>query len=246
MRGWKALIVLLGVTGALTAVGAWALAAYLVPTIIPIGPLWPARPSDPWLAACCLIGGSLTAFAVDYSPTWTTRLPLMSDAGTAASLSGAAIGALVATASIASADPTDPLAILIIAAVSIIFAALAWRRIRSAKRETRTHGDNIVRRNALHETGTRVQGVVEHVHFHNTWLGDHPLFSVTVSYPTPSGQQQATGQLYTPIPDAPIAGGTVFVWFTADGGDTDDIDIDTDPDSIRHPDAAKTYEAPSY
>lgn len=245
MRGWKALAVLLGLVVVLCAIGTWAFIAYLVPTIIPVGPLLPTPPTDIWLAAGCLVAGSLLSFAVDYSPTWTTRLPLMSDAGTAASLSGATIGALVATVSIALADPSDPLAILVTAAVALVLAGLAWRQIRSATRETRTHGDNIVRRKVLHETGTRVQGVVEHVHFHNTWLGEEPLFSVTASYPSPAGQRQATGQLYTPIPDAPIAGGTVLVWFADDGHDTDNIDIVQDPNSIRDPDAAKTYQAPS-
>lgn len=246
MRGWKALTVLLGLSVVLCGIGTWAFVAYLVPTIIPIGPLWPPSPGDIWLASGGLIAGSLVSFAVDYSPTWTTRLPLMSDAGTAASLSGAAIGALIATTSIAFADPTDPVAILISAAVAPVLAGLAWRRIRSAKRETRTHGDDIVRRKVLHETGTRVHGVVEHVHFHNTWLfGDHPLFSVTASYPTPSGRRRATDRLYTRIPDAPVVGGTVFIWFAGDGDDTENIDIVRDPDSIRDPDAAKTYEAPT-
>lgn len=246
MHGWKALIVLLGLVVVLCGIGTWAFIAYLVPTVIPVGPLWPAPPTDIWLAAGCLVAGSLVGFSIDYSPIWTTRLPLMSDAGTAASLSGATLGALVATTSIALADPTAPVSILISTAVSFGLAALAWRRIRSAKRETRTHGDNIARMKALHATGTRVRGVVEHVHFHHTWLVGSPLFSVTASYQTPSGRREATARLCTSAEAAPIAGGTVFVWFAGDGSDTDNVDMVRDPDSIRDPDTAKTYEAPSY
>lgn len=245
MRGWKALTVLLGLVAVLCGIGTWAFITYLVPTIVPLGTLWPAAPTDVLLGIGGIVAGSLVAVIVDYSPAWTNRLPLISDAGTAASLSGASIGALVATGSIAMADPTDPLWIAITAAVALVLAVLAWRRIRTTIRETRRHGDNITRMEDLHATGTRVHGVVDHVHFQNTWLWGAPLFSVTASYQTPSGRKQTTDRLYTPAAAAPIAGGTVFVWFAGDGSDTDNVDIVQDPESIRDPDAAKTYEAPT-
>lgn len=245
MRGWKALSVLLGLIVVLCGIGAWACITYLVPIIVPIGPLWPAAPTDVLLGFGCLVAGSLLAVIIDYSPTWTDRLPLISDAGTAASLSGAGIGALTATVSIAMADPTDPLWIAITAALALVFAGLAWRRVRTAIAETRRHGDGIARVEDLHATGTRVRGLVEHVHFHRTWLGDAPLFSVTASYQTPSGRRQATGRMFTAPADAPVVGGTVFVWFAGDGSDTENIDVEQDSDSIRDPDAAKTYEAPT-
>lgn len=245
MRGWKALTVLLGLIVVLCGLGTWAIITHLVPSIVPIGPLWPAAPADMLLGIGGLVAGSLLAFVVDYSPTWTNRLPLMSDAGTAASLSGASIGALIAAVSIAMADPTDPMWIVITAAVTLVLAGLAWRRIRTAIAETRRHGDGIARVDALHATGTRVQGIVEKVHFHHTWLVDAPLFSVTASYQTPSGRRQATGRMITAPADAPTAGGTVFVWFSGDGTDIENIDLVQDPDSIRDPDAAKTYEAPT-
>lgn len=46
MRGWKALTALLGLVLVLCGIGTWAFITYLVPAIVPIGPLWPAAPSD--------------------------------------------------------------------------------------------------------------------------------------------------------------------------------------------------------
>lgn len=37
----------------------------------------------------------------------------------------------------------------------------------------------------------------------------------------------------------------MLLWFTDDGRDTENVDMVPDPDSIRDPDAAKTYEAPT-
>lgn len=248
MRGWKALIVLLGLIVMFCAIGTWTFITWITPLVFSTAQLWPTGPDELWMWLC--IGGTtagiVLGFTIDQSTLWTDRLPLRSDAGAAASNTGAAIGILGSAVSIARLDPTDLLAVLFIAAIGVIFVGFAWRRIRSTIRETRAHHREIARMWDLHTTGTQVRAQVVEVHFHNTWLGGFsPLFTVTVEYDTPSGQQRGAGRLVTSPTDAPIVGGTVLVWFTGDGHDTENIDVVQDPDSIRDPDAERTYEPPS-
>lgn len=245
MRGWKALTVLLSLIVVFCAIGTWTFITWIAPLIFSTAQLWPTGPDDLWKWLCIggTVAGIVLGFAIDESTLWTDRLPLMSDAGAAASNTGAAIGILTSAITIAVLDPTDPLAILIIVAIGGVFVGFAWRRIRSTINETRAHHRDIDRMRKLHANGTRVRAHVVDVHFHNTWIGGFdPLFTVTAEYDTPSGPRQAEGRLSTSPADAPIEGGTVLLWYSDDGSDTENVDIEEDPDSIRDPDAAKTYE----
>lgn len=249
MRGWKALTVLLGIIVLCCTVGVWAFATWLVPLIFPTGQLWPTGPDDLWMWVCVgsTVVGIVLGFVIDNSPLWTDRLPFLSDAGAAASNSGAAIGLIGAVATVAALNPTDALAIGILAALAVGFAGLAWRRIRSTIRETRAHHREIDRVRELHATGTQVRAQVVDVRFHRTWLGgSNPLFTVTADYDTPSGRRRAEGRVTTSPADAPIEDGTVLLWYSGDGSDTENVDIVQDPDSIRDPNAEKTYEAPVF
>lgn len=246
MRGWKALSVLLALIAILTGIGTWAFITWLIPIIIPTGEIWPVGPTGLWMWLCIggTIAGLFLGFIIDYSPLWTNRLPILSDAGSAASMTGAAAGAAAATASLATAEPADLFAMLTAGAVTVVLSGLAWRKFLSATREARDHNRNIVRINTLHATGTRVRAVVEDVDFQQFWLWNDPVFTVTARYDTPSGPQRSTGRVIMSAADAPIVGGTVLLWFAGDGSDVENTDLRRDPDSIRDPHAAETYQAP--
>lgn len=244
MRGWKALVVLLTLIAVLSGIATWAFITYLAPLILDADGIGLGTLDTLWLAIGTTVAAVLLGFAIDWSSSWTNRLPLLSDAGTAASLSGATVGAATATVAYAGAGPRDPLTILIPTLIALVFAVLAWRRIHSTVRETRSHIANVERLHALHETGIQVRGDVVDVHFHHTWLGDSPLFTVTAAYDTPSGRRHSEGRVITSIPGAPVVGGTVLVWFAGDGSDVHNIDIVQDPESILDPEAPKTYRAP--
>lgn len=253
MRGWKALAVLLTLITVCNAAFAWAVAVLVLIAItwsglvsgeMPLSPavmtLWPgAMTVWPWM----LIGGLPAAFIfqffVHWSSMWTDKLPEMSDAPNAASLTGVTIGLLVATCSSPS-----PMGWVLGGCATLIFAFLAIRMLRRTAVEIREQREYIGRMEDLHLRGSRVRADVEHVHFLNTWEGEAPLFEVTAGYDTPSGRRNTTGRLVTSGAGAPVVGGTVLLWFLGDGSDTENVDMDDDPMSIRDPDAAEKYEAP--
>jgi len=246
MRGWKALTVLLAVTALLCGLGTWTLITFVMPLLFPIGSLWPDGAGDLW---AWMVGGAFGAMAlgafVDSAWPWTDRLPFVLGAGSAATATGAAFGAAAAVAWIAAADPTNLVAVLIAAVIALGVSGIAWHRIREASRDTREYHRERERIMTLQTTGTQARADVEAVHFTNGWTGINPDFLVTVRYDTPSGERRTTSEVTTSAAGAPIVGGTVLLWFSGDGSDTDNIHIEQDPDSIRDPDAAKTYEAPS-
>lgn len=246
MRGWKVLALILTVIVACCAVSAWAFIAYLGPIALSTGEI---GPSDQivllWLAIGTMIAGVVLGFMLDYSPVWTDRLPMLSDAGSAASLAGASLGSFATAIAFAVSIPDAAVVALIATAIGIVFAWLASRRIRGAVREVRAHDRELARVDALHAEGTRVQADVVDVRFHNTWVGgDAPLFTVTAEYDTPSGRKRAEGRTITTPETAPIVGGTVLLWFAGDGADASNVDIWRDPDSTVDPDAADDYRAP--
>lgn len=243
-RGWKALLVLLALIAVLSGIATWAFITYLAPIVLDADGIGAGTLDTLWLAIGATVAAVLLGFAVDWSSSWTDRLPLLSDAGTAASLSGSTVGAVAGTMTYASTGPREPLTILVPTFVALIIAVFAWRRTHRAIHQTRSHIANIERLHTLHETGTQVRGDVVDVHFHHTWLGDSPLFTVTVAYDTPSGRHRGEGRVVTTIPGAPVIGGTVLVWFSGDGSDVHNIDIVQDHESILDPEASKTYRAP--
>ena len=257
MRGWKMLTVLLTLIVVCCAIGTWAFIAYLAPIVLGTGGMGTGGMGTAeigsgeqigllWLAIGATLAGILLGFALDYSSLWTDRLPLLSDTGSAASLTGSAIGGIAAAVTFAVAVQNASLAVIIAAVIGLVFAFLAWRRIRSAVREARAHDSELARVDALHAEGTRVRADVVDVHFQNTWVGGNaPLFTVTAEYDTPSGRQRAEGRTITTPETAPVVGGTVLLWFAGDGSDTSNIDIWRDPESVADPDAAETYRAPT-
>jgi len=252
MFGWKVLIVLLTLVAACYAAFAWALSSLLLMALILSDPntiLESAQFLDlpePMFVAWMwmLIGGMpvgmLFQGVVAYSSWWTDKLPEMSDAPAAAAFTGAAIGVLVATVG----APTR-LGWALGGAVFVIIAFFAIRTLRRAIAETREQADEVDRVDALRTQGTRVRADVDHVHFLQTWHGAMPLFEVTASYDTPSGRRTASGRVLSIPAGAPIVGGTVQLWFLGDGADSDNVYMDEDPQSIRDPAAAETYEPPS-
>lgn len=254
MRGWKALAVLLTLIAACYAAFAWALTLLVFMGInwsnLVSGAMQPSpEVMTPPLGGTTLwfwilIGGFPAAcvfhFFVTWSSVWTDKLPELSDAPNAASLTGATIGILVATFSALSL-----LGWLLGGCATLAFAFLAIRMIRRTASEIREQREYIGTMDDLHLHGTRVRADVEHVHFLHSWDGEAPLFDVTAGYDTPSGRRSATGRVVSSCAGAPIVGGTVLLWFLGDGADSEKIDMDEDPHSIRDPDAAKTYAAPS-
>lgn len=247
MRGWRALVVLLTLSAASSAMAAWALTAYLVPILFPEAEVLSGGARE-WLVGLFVAGavvGVGAGFAIDSSPSWTDRLPFLASAGSAASLAGTALGMIVAAVCVAASGHASLLPVLVPLVVALVVAAFAYRRGRIAVREVQERSRERARLTALHATGTRVRADVVRVHFHNSWWGGSPLFSVTAEYDTPSGRRQATGRVVTSPAGAPIVGGTVLLWFAGDGGDVENIDIEQDPDSLRAAESAATYEAPT-
>ncbi|MGO2683243.1 MAG: hypothetical protein ACTIAA_03380 [Microbacterium sp.] len=252
MHGWKVLAVLLALITACYAAFAWALSVLLLTALILADPsalatagahafAWSGSMQVSWM--WMLIGGMPAGMVLQgiahYSSWWTERLPQMSDAPDAAALTGGGLGVLVA---VAGAGTT--LGWILGGAVFALFAFLAIRMLRRAVAETREQAEEIDRIDDLRAHGTRVRADVDAVHFLHTWIGELPLFEVTASYDTPSGRRTASGRVLSIPAGAPIVGGTVQLWFTGDGADSDNVDMDEDPQSIRDPDAAETYDAP--
>lgn len=242
MHGWRAVIILLTFTAACAGVATWALMAVVIPVITEARFAWPLELIALWPSL--LVGGYLTAFVLQaithYSSWWTDRLPVVSDAPDAAAVSGAAVGAIVATCTMQVL-----LGIVLGGAATVILAILAVRLVRSAVYEIRDEHDEIDRIDDLYDRGTQVRAEVEKVDFLDSWNNGSPLFEVVASYDTPSGPCRATGVILTSPAGAPVVGGTVRLWFLGDGSDTENIDLNEDPKSIRDPDAATKYEVPS-
>jgi len=231
MHGWKALTVLLPLLAACAGAVTWVLVAQVLSGLVwdSEGPTDPAEVWMPLMLAGWWIG-LLVLVAASLSWVWTDRLPRMSGAPVTAGLWGAAVGALAATG-----DVRAPLALLVggmVTAIITLSAVIAlWRTIR----QTRTHLRDVDRVDDLRRHGTRVQADVETVTFLGTWVGGEPQFDVTAAYGTPSGRQRVTRRMLTSPSGAPVAGGTVLLWFRGEGSDTEDIHVAEDPSSIRNP-----------
>lgn len=238
MRGWKILWVLLPLLGACAGVVAWVIVAQVLAALTGDA----ARPADPaaiwmplmlagwWIGLPVLVAASL-------SWLWTDRLPRMSGAPMTAGLCGAALGALAATCGVHT-----PFALSVGGIVTLIITLCAaidlWRTVR----QTRAHLRDVDRVDGLRRHGTRVRADVETVTFLGIWVGGEPQFDVTAAYDTPSGRRRVTRRMLTSSSGAPVAGGTVLLWFGGDGSDTDDVDVAEDPSSIRNP---HSFAAPS-
>lgn len=251
MHGWRALSVLLPLITACYAAFAWVLSALLLsmlvysdPSAIAAGATTlfdgPMLPLVPWMLVGGVISGVVLQGVAHYSSWWTDRLPLMSDVPDAAALIGSTVGVAVAVT-----GATTTRGWMLGGAVFAILAFFAIRLLLRAVAETREHAEEVDRVDDLHAHGTRVRADVEDVRFLDTWIGAQPLFEVTTSYESPSGRHTATGRVLSSPAGAPIVGGTVRLWFTGDGSDAENVDMDEDPKSIRDPDAERTYEPPS-
>lgn len=255
MRGWKVLSVLLVLIAACFASFAWALSALLLSVLVfadpsaiaaGVGTIFDAPESVLMMGMGMLIGGMPVGLAlqiiVHYSSWWTDRLPLMSDAPDAASLTGGALGVAVA---VAVPGAGTALGWVLGGTVFVILAFFAIRMLHRAVAEAREQATEVDRIDDLRAHGTRVRADIEDVQFLHTWIGEMALFTVTASYESPSGPRTATARVLSTPAGAPIIGGTVLLWFAGDGSDAENVDMDEDPKSIRDPDAERIYEPPS-
>lgn len=233
MHGWSVLWVLLPLLGACAGAVSWVIVAQVLSGLTGgTGRPADADPAEVWMPlmlACWWIGLPLLV-AASLSWMWTDRLPRMSGAPVTAGLWGTAVGALAATCGMRT-----PFALSVGGIVTLIItlgAAIAlWRTVR----QTRAHLRDVDRVDHLQRLGTRVRADVESMSFLSTWVGGEPQFDVTAAYDTPSGRRSVTRRILTSPSGAPVAGGTVLLWFRGDGSDTDDIHVAEDPSSIRNP-----------
>jgi len=242
--GWTVTGVLLAAEAAFTGAAAWALAAFVLPAIdAGLDDEWPPVEIGTlaWLLPASAMAAVLVGGLLMYACLWTRDVPSLSPIGRESGEWGTCAGLLVVAVQIVAADSLR-LGALVALAVALVAAVLAWRSTGATVRGIRAHRRERERLARLHARGSRVRGDVREIRFLNIWLGGiDPLFEVTAAYDTPSGRRVATGHVATSPADAPMVGGSVHVWFLGDGHDTDDIDMDTDPDSPKDPDAVELY-----
>ncbi|WP_460797214.1 hypothetical protein [Microbacterium sp. GXF0217] len=225
--GVAAAAVLLGIGGAV-----WA-ALTAAPDIIGAHS-WSDAPSVVWcapLAVVCVVIAALGSRTLARADEWLDDVPAKSYLPAVARFAGVALGALGA------AVTTDRLGWRIaagaLALAAIVFTVLRARMLRSEILDTRVERARI---DALLTHGRRVRAEVVEAEFTQVWVGAMMLFEVIAEYTSRSGSHQVRERLLTGIDDAPAAGGTVLLWVAADGSAPTDVVMQTDPDSIRHPD----------
>lgn len=236
MRGWKILPLHIAVAGCY-GVGAWALIMTVAPLVV--GDVVEGSFIE-WIIlgfAGAVIASALEIFVLT-TPRWSARLPLLADDGRTSGFTGAAIGTLAAVPAQSSL-----LAQILAATAFLVLAILAVRRGRRSIREQYETVHEHARLIHLHEYGVRVRASVLEATFTHSWAGG-PGFVVTLAYETPSGRKESTERLYTSPAGAPIVGGTILLWFLGDGSDTENVDVQEDPDSIRDPYAVERYQDP--
>jgi|GEM_PF-3719268 len=86
-----------------------------------------------------------------------------------------------------------------------------------------------------------VRGLVVNVEFTNTWVGDKPLFVVTVTHPGPNGMSTSVAPLAAPAEQAPFRGGSVMVTPVAQSAE---VTLAPDPYGLHDPDGSLRYAAP--
>jgi len=242
--GWTVTGVLLAAMAAFSGAAAWTIAAVVLPAIDDgLDEYWPPAGFEPfsWFMPGFIIAAVLVGSVVMYAGLWTRDVPMLTPIGRESGEWGTCAGLLVVVVQIVTADGLR-LGALIALGVALAAAVLAWRSTGATVGGIRAHRRERERLARLHAAGSPVRGDVRELRFLNAWLGGaHPIFEVTAAYDTPSGRQVATGHITTAPEDAPMVGGTVHVWFLGDGRDTDDIDMDADPQSPRDPDAVELY-----
>jgi len=118
--------------------------------------------------------------------------------------------------------------------------------IAREERKERVAAEEFTRRiEQVRGAGTRVIAEVTEVTFESEWRHQNPQFTVTARFATPTGVQTATSELFTDPGDAPVVGGTVLIWYIADGTQPSETYMEQDVNSIREPGAAARYAAPS-
>lgn len=242
--GWTVTCVFMVAMATFTGAAAWALAAFVLPAVDDgLEESWPPVEIDTlaWLLPASAVAAVLTGSFLMFASLWTRDVPHLSPIGGESGEWGTCAGLLVVAVQIVAADSVR-LGALIALAVALGAAVLACRSTAATVRGIHAYRRERERLARLHAEGTRVRGEVREVRFLDTWLGGaDPLFEVTASYATPTGCRVATARVVTAPEDAPMAGGSVYVWFLGDGRDTDDIDMDADPASPRDPDAVELY-----
>lgn len=232
MRGWQWIIVLQLAVAASYGIGAWGIVMTVAPLIA-----GDDLAGDFMELMVFVFIGILVACALEIllaiTPWWSARLPLLADEGHFAGRAGAALGALAAVPAQHSL-----LAHVLAVGAFLLLTILTVHRARKAVQEQHEAVHEHARLMHLHAYGTSVRAnVLEAIH-----IGGGPTFLVAVEYMTPSGRHEVTDHhVFTSPAGAPVVGGTMLLWFMADGSDTENIDIEEDPASIRDPEAAERY-----
>lgn len=232
MRGWQWIVALQILVAACHGIGAWAFAMTVAPLIA--GDTFDG--DYPVLMLFFFVGilaASVLETFLAVAPWWSAHFPLLADEGPTVGYAGAAIGVLIA-----APVQRSLLAQLLAAAIFVLLVFLAVRSGRNTIHEQYDAVYEHARLMHLHAYGTRVRAEV----LESTYTNTGPTFVVTLEYATPCGRKEVTTRVHTSAIGAPIAGGTMLLWFLADGADVDNIDIEEDPESIREPGAAERYQ----
>lgn len=178
------------------------------------------------------------SYAKDRGPVWS---------GVRDALHGGILGAVIAIGWAFRPGATGQLGIVIVGIIAIVvfgFLALAAWDVDTKERGA---GDAVRERIArVRGHGTRVRAEVVAVDDFE-WMPayasiDTVRFELTARYEGGRDAQIHRGEIFADVTDAPVAGGTVLVWYL---GDTvEDRYMEPDPDSIRDPEARAKYRRP--
>ena len=224
--GGATALVVLGVGGVI-----WA--AFTAAEDIVGARTWADAPSATWCALLAVLCGAIAVLGsriLASADEWLDDLPAKSYLPSVARFAGVALGAVGAVATTGQLEMRIIAGAVAVAAV--VFTVLRARMLRSEIVETRVERARV---DALRAHGRRVRAEVIDSEFTGVWVGAMMLFEVTAQYSARSGTHQVRERLLTGIDDAPVVGGTVLLRVAADGSAPADVLMETDPDSIRHP-----------
>lgn len=206
---------------------------------------WP--PVDGWegLAIAVAVLSILVAVGVSIflstAEPWSRTGGAPDTVGLQAALAGAGLGLIVA-----GSGYVRPLIALAFVAAGLLAWLLAVLACRIFVRSLRLRYAEHLRRTQLREHGRRMLADVVEVRWRQSaGTTDRSIFEVTAR---PRGETQTVeGLLGAPRPDAPVGGGTVFVYTDGEHNHPTGINVvmDPDPDSIRDPDFELHYPDPS-
>lgn len=267
-NGWAHLLRQLIAVAILWAIGAFMMAAAALPQMDPecytdspaggrVCPLdrdpvlthlfdvrWPAV-SEPVtvtvILAAVFVGIGFSIF-LDTSEPWSKRGGAPTAAAAIAGLLGGGLGLLVAGPGF-----IQPLLALGITALGALLIALGLLALRAFLRALRRRYAQHLRREYLHEHGTRAVATITDLVWQLTYSDDDALFTLTAEIDTGISSRSVTDDICVPRAEAPVLGGTVVVIHDEETDHPTGVDflLEPDPDGLRDPDALEKYpEAP--